>query len=86
MRCFILSICAVLLIASLCSCAGQIPAVSDGSSPTDAAVGMSDLAAVADGTDDEWVGVGRYAAGVEENYRDHSNAPISAISLTISFP
>ena len=37
-------------------------------------------------TDDEWVGVGRYAAGVEENYRDHSNAPISAISLTISFP
>lgn len=52
MRCFILSICAVLLIASLCSCAGQIPAVSDGSSPADAAVGMSDLAAVADGTAD----------------------------------
>lgn len=37
------------------------------------------------GTDDEWVGVGRYAAGMEENYRDNSNAPISAISLTISF-
>lgn len=52
MRCFILSICAVLLIASLCSCAGQIPTVSDGSSPADAAVGMSDLAAVADGTAD----------------------------------
>lgn len=50
MRCFILSICAVLLIASLCSCAGQIPAVSDGSSSADTAVGMPDLAAVADGT------------------------------------
>lgn len=51
MRYFILSLCAVLLIAPLCSCAGRTAAVSDGSSLPDAVVGTSeDPAAAASGT------------------------------------
>ena len=51
MRYFILSLCAVLLIAPLCSCAGRTAAGSDGSSLPDAVVGMSeDPAAAASGT------------------------------------
>lgn len=51
MRYFILSLCAVLLIAPLCSCAGRTATGSGGSSLPDAVVGMSeDPAAAASGT------------------------------------
>ena len=36
-------------------------------------------------TDNEWVGVGHYSAGMEESYQDGGKATVSAISLTISF-